>query len=137
MHLMTNPSVSMNQPRDIYQRTRTYAVRSIHLCQAVQEIRGVGEVISKQFLRSATSIGANIAEAQSSESRPDFIHKYSIAQKEARESLYWLMLLAEAKIVSLHKLQPMMDETNELLAIIASIIIKAKKPSDQKESPPQ
>jgi four helix bundle protein len=52
-----------------------------------------GWVLAKQFLRSATSIGANLEEARAAESRADFIHKYRIALKEARESAYWLLLL--------------------------------------------
>jgi four helix bundle protein len=56
-------------------------------------------VIGRQYLRSATSIGANVEEAQAAESRPDFIHKMGIAQKEARESLYWLRLLRASGIV--------------------------------------
>jgi four helix bundle protein len=72
---------------DIEERTLGYALRSVKLYQYLQSKRdGAGWIIGKQFLRSATSIGANVSEAQSGESRADFIHKYAIAQKEARES---------------------------------------------------
>jgi four helix bundle protein len=117
----------MNRPPDIRRRTRSYAVRSIRLFQTIGRTGGAGAIIARQFLRSATSIGANIAEAQSSESRLDFIHKFSIAQKEARESLYWLTLIIEAEIVPSRKLQPLIDETTELIAIISTIIIKSKR----------
>jgi len=80
-------------------------------------------------LRAATSIGANVEEAQSAESRPDFVHKYGIAQKEARESLYWLRLLAESGIVLLPRLKPLMKETEELFAVITGIILSTKKGS--------
>ena len=72
---------------------------------------GAGWILGKQYLRCATSIGANVEEAQAGESRADFIHKLGIAQKEARESRYWLHLLAESGIVSTGKLRPLMKET--------------------------
>lgn len=74
---------------DIRERTLEYGVRAVRLYRALAEMKdGAALIIGKQFLRSATSIGANIAEALSGESPADFIHKYSIAQKEARESAY-------------------------------------------------
>jgi four helix bundle protein len=87
---------------------------------------GAGWVLGKQYLRAATSIGANVEEAQSAESRPDFVHKYGIAQKEARESLYWLKLLAESGIIPLQRLRPLMKETEELFAVITGIILSTK-----------
>lgn len=83
--------------------------------------------MSKQYLRSATSIGANIEEAQSGESRADFIHKYGIAQKEARESLYWLKLLSASGIVEKKRIDPLMQETEEIISIITKIIVNTKK----------
>ncbi len=96
----------------------------------MDEQRGTsGKVIGRQYLRSATSIGANIHEAQSGESRADFIHKLSIAQKEARESLYWLRLLEESDTVTKSRLQPLIKETDEIIAIITKIIVNSKKKS--------
>jgi hypothetical protein len=72
---------------DIRERTFAYALRAIKLFQAL--VRGrdrAGGVIGRQFLRSATSIGANVEEAQASESRADFIHKYGIAQKKPKKA---------------------------------------------------
>jgi|SRR2546425_12185553 len=95
--------------------------------EALQERKdGAGWILGKQYLRSATSIGAQIEEAQSGESRADFIHKYGIAQKEARESLYWLRLLAESRIVRGDRLGSIIGETEELIAIITAIIVRAK-----------
>jgi len=88
---------------------------------------GAGRILAKQYLRSATSIGANIEEAQAGETRADFAHKLGVARKEARESLYWLRLLAESGIVPQTKLDPLLRETAELLAVITSIIVSAKK----------
>jgi four helix bundle protein len=77
--------------------------------------------------RSAASVGANVSEAKGAESRADFIHKYGIAQKEARESLYWLALMLRADLVSAAKLQSLIQETNELIAILTSILVKLKR----------
>ena len=114
-------------PPEIRQRTYGYSLRAIKLYQALQGGRdGAGWVLGKQYLRAATSIGANVEEAQSGESRPDFVHKYGIAQKEARESLYWLKLLAESGIIPSRRLRPLMKETEELFAVITGIILSAK-----------
>jgi four helix bundle protein len=113
---------------DIRERSFKYALRAIKLYQCLQEGKdGAGWIIGKQYLKSATSIGANVEEAQSGESRADFIHKYSIAQKEARESLYWLHLLAESGIVPNNRLIALTRETEELVAIITAIIVTAKQ----------
>lgn len=114
--------------RDIEERTFKYALRAIKVYQALQKGKdGAGWVIGKQFLRSATSVGANVAEAQDAESRADFVHKYAIAQKEIRESLYWLRLLKESELVQNGHLTSLIQETEELKAIITAIIIKAKQ----------
>ena len=83
----------------------------------------------KQLLRSGTSIGANICEGQSAQSRADFIHKLSIACKEARETHYWLRLLAAAEVVPENQLEELIDEANQLTAILTSITGNAKRNS--------
>lgn len=89
-----NESKTAKQPRDykaldIRKRAFQYSLRAIKLYRFLQGRKdGAGWVVGKQYLRCATSIGANIEEAQSAETKADFIHKYGIAQKEARESLY-------------------------------------------------
>lgn len=114
--------------RDIRRRAFQYSLRAINLYHALQEAKdGAGWIIGKQFLRAATSIGANVEEAQAGESRADFIHKYGIAQKEARESRYWLNLLAEARMIPVQRLTPLMKETEELYAVITGIVRSAKK----------
>ena len=117
----------MQQPVDIRKRSVDYALRAIKLYQFLQARKdGAGWILGKQFLRCATSIGANVEEAQAGESRADFIHKLGIAQKESRESRYWLHLLAESGIVKLNKLKPLIKETEELVAVITSIIVNTK-----------
>ena len=116
------------KPRDIRERTFQYALRAITLYRTLQEGKdSAGWILGKQYLRCATSIGANIEEAQSGESRADFVHKYAIAQKEARESLYWLRLMTDSQTFPRHRLAPLMGETEELIAVITAIIVKTKK----------
>jgi four helix bundle protein len=119
--------MSQKEAKDIRQRAYQYALRAIKLYQHLQEQRdGAGWMLGKQYLRAATSIGANIEEAQASESRADFIHKFGIAQKGARESLYWLRLVAESHIVSDSRLDALTKETEELVAFITAIVVNTK-----------
>ena len=116
------------QPPEIRARSFAYALRAIKLYQYLQsQTTGAGWILGRQYLRAATSIGANIEEAQSGESRADFIHKLGVAQKEARESLYWLRLLTESQIVPKGQMSPLMEETEELISVVTSIIVSAKR----------
>jgi four helix bundle protein len=85
--------------------------------------------LANQLLRSGTSIGANVEEGQGSQSRADFIAKYSIACKEARETNYWLRLLAASEVVTDLKLKDLMDESHQLIAILTTIIKTTRKNS--------
>jgi four helix bundle protein len=119
------------KPHDIRLRAFRYALRAVKLYQFLQKQKdGAGWVLGKQYLRAACSVGANIEEAQSAESRPDFVHKLGIAQKEARESLYWLRLMCESGIVPNRKLNLLMRETQELVAVLGSIILSTKRKRD-------
>jgi four helix bundle protein len=89
-------------------------------------------VLSKQVLRSGTSVGANIREAKNAESTNDFIHKLGIAQKECDETIYWLELLKETNYIVNEKFLKLEDEANQILKMIRSTIltIKQKKISE-------
>jgi four helix bundle protein len=86
-------------------------------------------IMSKQFLRSVISVGANVREAVNAQSKPDFIHKLSISQKECDESLYWLELLKETNYISAIEFESIYQQNIEVLKIIRSIIITSKKNS--------
>lgn len=117
-----------DRPADIRRRSFQYALRALRLYRYLDEQKdGASRLLAKQYVRAATSIGANLQEALSGESRADFIHKYAVAQKKARESLYWLELMAESGLVTGNKLEPLIQETNELIAIVTAIIVKAKR----------
>jgi four helix bundle protein len=120
--------VEEGEPKNIRQRAFAYALRAIRLYRALAERKDAAAWdLGRQYLRCATSIGANIEEAQSGESRADFIHEYGIAQKEARASLYWLRLLTESGILAKARLNAIIQETDELVAIITAIIVKTKR----------
>jgi four helix bundle protein len=120
-------------PWDIRERAFDYGLRAIKLFRYLEDKRDrVGWIVAKQYLRAATSIGANLEEALHGESRADFIHKYGIAQKEARESLYWLRLLTESATLPRDRLRPLMKETEEIILIITTIILRAKRKPLQK-----
>jgi len=84
-------------------------------------------VLSKQLLRSGTSIGANVAEANQGQSRPDFISKLSIALKESVETEYWLNLLRDSEYLTPEQTQSLLDECRELIRILTSSIKTAKR----------
>ncbi len=114
--------------RDIQERALDYGVQAVRLFQALQaQPDRAGWTIGRQYLRAATSIGANLAEAQSAESKQDFIHKCSIAQKEARESLFWLRLLERTEILPPADLRAPKAETNGIIAILAAIIKNTRR----------
>ena len=103
-----------------------FALRSINLYKYLKEIKKE-YLISKQMLRSGTSIGANIREAQNAESSADFIHKFGIAQKECDETLYWLELLFASEYLSVLEFNSIHDEGDELLRMIRSSILTLKQ----------
>lgn len=84
-------------------------------------------VISKQILRSGTSIGANIEEAGQAQSKPDFIHKLSIAQKESFETHYWLRLLRDSELLGSKVAESLIEDAVELQKLITASIKTAKR----------
>jgi len=117
--------------QSIPDRTFQFAVRIVKLCQHLEESGGVARTIGKQLLRSGTSIGANVQEGQAGQSTADFINKNYIALKEARETLYWLKLLAASEIVSENRLNPISQEAEEITRILGATIVKAKGKSEK------
>ena len=117
--------------RDLCERTFCFAIRVVRLCRLLDDKPGTPRLLSKQILRSGTSVGANVEEAQAAQSDADFLSKYSIACKEARETLYWLRLLAASEVIPEVKLHDLIGECNELVAILTSIgrRLKAKRHS--------
>ncbi len=111
---------------DLPERTFAFAERIVRLCVFLEQNGRVSTTLATELLRSGTSVGANVEEAGSAESRRDFIHKYAIACKEARESHYWLRLLAASELITKERLDPLVTEANELIAILTTIIKKSR-----------
>ncbi|MBD2578101.1 four helix bundle protein [Oscillatoria sp. FACHB-1406] len=113
--------------RSISDRTKQFAVRIVKACSFIDEQSGASRTLAKQLLRSGTSIGANVREAQSAQSDRDFLHKLEIALKEARETQYWLEILIEAEVVSSKKFSLLLQEANEIGKILVVSTQKIKK----------
>lgn len=111
---------------DLKERTKSFALRIIGLVDGLPTSR-TAEVIGRQLLRSGTSVGANYRAACRAKSVADFIAKMGIVEEEADECIYWMELLTEANIFPLAKLQPLMTEANELVAITVASIKTAKE----------
>jgi four helix bundle protein len=113
---------------EIEERALRYSVRAAKLFRHLKGLKDeVGLILGRQYFRCASSIGANLAEARSGESRKDFIHKCAIAQKEARESHYWLRVMSASETIASDRLTGLLQETDELVAIITAIIRNSKK----------
>lgn len=103
----------------IKERSFKFALSIIKLYKKLQ---GQNEfIISKQLLRSGTSIGANIEEATAAQSKKDFLHKMSIASKEVRETSYWLRLLKDGDLIKI-SVDEYLDEINQIIKIITKIV---------------
>ena len=113
-------------------KTKSYefALRMVKLFQYLSNEKKEF-VLSKQILRSGTSVGANIEESYQGESKADFIHKLSIANKEAFETNYWLRLLRDSDLVEAKIANSLLTDCNELQRLLVSSIKTAKAKSEK------
>ncbi|MFZ2284635.1 MAG: four helix bundle protein [Lutibacter sp.] len=102
-----------------------FAVRIVKLYQYLTETKKE-YILSKQLMRSGTSVGANVREAEHAESKVDFKHKLAIAQKEINESIYWLELLLETDYLTKEQFESINTDAIEIIKIITSIIKTTK-----------
>ena len=112
--------------KDLEARTKRFALSVIRFSSSLPRTRE-GDVLARQLLRSATSIGANYREANRGVSRADFANKIGTVQKEAAETQYWLEILLDSRLAGGGNAQELLKESSELLAIFASIGKKLKK----------
>ena len=112
----------MEQKNIIVDKSLDFGVQIVKYCELLEDKRKY--VVAKQLLRSGTSIGANIFEAQHAESRADFIHKMKIAVKEANETLYWLLVCERSENYPVNS--SLKELAEELIRIISKIIISTK-----------
>ena len=107
-------------------KTKRFAVRIIRFVSYLRDEKREF-VMSKQILRSATSIGANVRESWNAQSRSDFQHKLSIALKEADETAYWLELLVESEIIDRKQFDSLYSDLDEIIAMLTASVKTMKE----------
>lgn len=112
----------------IRDKSFAFALRIVNLAKHLQ-VTEKEYVLSKQILRSGTSVGALVREAEHAESKADFIHKMSIALKEANESQYWLELLHQTKIINPASYQSINSDIIQILKLLTAIVKTSKQNS--------
>ena len=112
--------------KDLEQRTKRFALEVIKFSSSLSRTREI-DMLTRQLIRSATSIGANYREANRGVSRADFTNKIGTVQKEAAETQYWLELLVDSGLTRAEAAQQLLKESSELLAIFVSIGKKLKE----------
>jgi four helix bundle protein len=117
---------SMHKTNDLLDRTKQFALATIKFCEALPKDE-TGRILSRQLLRSGTSVGANYRAAHRAKSKADFISKMGTVLEEADESVYWIELLSDAGKVNLIMSAPLRQEADELVAIAISSIKTARR----------
>ena len=112
--------------RIIQNKSFQFAIRIVKLCQYLQN-ESKEYVLSKQLLRSGTSIGANVSEAQQAQSKADFINKINIALKEAYETNYWIRLLYATQYLNEKEYESIIADCSEMERLLIAITKAAKK----------
>ena len=116
----------MGKNFDLQDRLINFAVRIIKLVEYLPNSK-VGNHIRSQIIRSGTSPASNYGEAQSAESRSDFVHKLKISLKELRETEVWLKIVIKSNLIEDKRLEPLLKENNELISILFKSIQTAKQ----------
>ena len=111
---------------ELKERTFGFGLRIVRLVQSLPKV-GSADILGRQLLRSGTSAGANYRAATRARSRADFIAKLGIAEEECDETIYWMDMLIELKLISKHRTRELRSEAEQLLAIIVSSIKTARR----------
>ncbi len=115
----------MNKGDELAERLLDFAVKIIKLVSSLPKT-DIGKHVGGQILRSGTSPGSNYEESRGAESRADFIHKLGIVLKELKETRFWLRVIHHSEIISPQLAEPLIQECEELCAIIAKSVFTAK-----------
>jgi len=111
---------------ELKERTFGFGLRIVRLVQSLPKVGSV-DILGRQLLRSGTSVGANYRAATRARSRADFIAKLGIAEEECDETIYWMDMLIELKLISKHRTRELRSEAEQLLPIIVSSIKTARR----------
>ena len=122
---MDNDTCAPKKPNAIAEKSFAFALRVVKLNRFLNSEKRE-HVMSKQLLRSGTAIGALVREAEHAESKPDFVHKLSIALKEANETDYWIELLHQSETISQKQYESIQPNVIELIKLLVSIIKTSK-----------
>lgn len=114
-------------PRDLDARLLRFASRAVDIYDRLNRRGGAAREVARQYLRSATSVGANYAEAAAGQTTPDFIARVAVARKECRASMFWLQLIGEKEMLPKEIAADDLSEARQLAAILAAIVRKAKR----------
>lgn len=120
-----NEKLAMNKGDELAERLLDFTVRIIKLVSSLPNTV-IGKHVGGQILRSGTSPGSNYEESRGAESRADFIHKLGIVLKELKETRFWLRVIHRSEIMSPQLVEPLIQECEELCAIIAKSVVTAK-----------
>lgn len=112
-------ATTLEKAGNLKERTKRFALRIIRVCRALPRSQET-KIFSNQLLRSGTSVAANYRAVCRARSRPDFISKISVVVEETDETIFWLEVLVETGIVPKHRLESLLQEANELLAIFGA-----------------
>jgi four helix bundle protein len=116
----------MKQDNIIQEKSFVFAVRIVNLYRYLCDVKKEF-VLSKQLLRSGTSIGANVEEALQAQSKRDYLNKMNIALKEANETLYWIRLLHATELLDDKQKESVFADCNEVVSLLISIVKTTKK----------
>jgi len=122
-------------PYDIQDRAFLYARQIVEFCKTTMPPAMVVRELARQLLNSGSSIGANLEEADAAQTKPDFRAKVSISRKEARETRYWLRLIAHADPALKKNAAPLIDEARQLTQILTTIKMNSEQ-NDNRGEPP-
>jgi four helix bundle protein len=118
-------SQSPDRARDIGDRLLDFAVGCLRVGGQLSRSTP-GRYVAGQLMRASASAGANYQEARGAESKADFVHKLQVSLKESKEARYWLMLAARGTLAPLTSLQPLLEEAEVLVRILAKSVVTAK-----------
>ena len=119
-------SETTQPPFDIAERTALFADRCIQAALALPN-HGVAWELQRQFVRSSGSIGANLAEAKGTHTKPEFRQRVSVSLREAHETLYWLGRIANAELLPRKRLGPLMNEADESVSVLTAILKSTRR----------
>jgi four helix bundle protein len=125
LQIKSKHQIQNSRQYDLEERTLTFSKRIVDICKKVEK-NTVNFKITDQLIRSGTSVGANYREANETDTKRDFLHRIRIAKKEAKETTYWLKLLKHANQQFTKEIDLLIQESIELMKILASIYEKSK-----------